>query len=341
VFTNLSQDHLDYHPDMASYFAAKASLFQPRYTAPGCVAVINGDDPRGAELAGRTPLPTLTFGLGAGVDLRATNVDYRPDGTRFTLHHAGQEAAVESRLLGEVNVYNALAAAAVGVRLDWSLTDVAGALGTCVPVPGRYERVGAGVPTVLVDYAHTPDALARAVSDCRRFTLGRLIVVFGCGGDRDRAKRPLMGRAATAADRVIVTSDNPRSEDPLAIIRAIEPGLAGCRYTVEPDRRGAIAAALAEATPDDTVLIAGKGHEDYQLVDGRRLAFDDRKVAEQLILHAAESNGPPPTGRGGGEGVRNKQRDICVAGQAVGSTPPHSGPLPRGEGLRGRAYGED
>ncbi|HEX9592381.1 MAG TPA: UDP-N-acetylmuramoyl-L-alanyl-D-glutamate--2,6-diaminopimelate ligase [bacterium] len=341
VFTNLSQDHLDYHPDMASYFAAKASLFQPRYTAPGCVAVVNGDDPRGAELAARTPLPILTFGLGPGVDLRATAIDYRADGTRFTLHHAGRQAAVASRLLGEVNVYNALAAAAVGVRLDWTLPEVAAGLATCVPVPGRYERIGSGGPTVVVDYAHTPDALARAVADCRRFTRGRLIVVFGCGGDRDRTKRPLMGQAAAVADRVIVTSDNPRSEEPLAIIRAIEPGLAGCPYTVEPDRRAAIAAALAEAAPEDTVLIAGKGHEDYQLVAGQRLAFDDRKVAEQLILRAAESNGPPPTGRGGGEGLWNEQRDGCTAGQAVGSTPPHPGSLPRGEGLKGLPYGED
>jgi UDP-N-acetylmuramoyl-L-alanyl-D-glutamate--2,6-diaminopimelate ligase len=283
VFTNLSQDHLDYHPDMASYFAAKASLFQPRYTAPGCVAVLNGDDPRGAELAARTHLPTLTFGLGAGVDLRATTVDYRPEGTRFTLHHAGMQVSVESRLLGEVNVYNALAAAAVGVRLGWTLPEVAAALATCVPVPGRYERVGSGAPTVLVDYAHTPDALARAIADCRRFTRGRLLVVFGCGGDRDRSKRPLMGRAAAAADRVIVTSDNPRSEEPRAIIRAIEPGLAGCPYTVEPDRRAAIAAAIATADAADTVLIAGKGHEDYQLVGGLRLAFDDRKVAAELL----------------------------------------------------------
>jgi UDP-N-acetylmuramoyl-L-alanyl-D-glutamate--2,6-diaminopimelate ligase len=150
-----------------------------------------------------------------------------------------------------------------------------------------------------------------------------------------------MGQAAAAADRVIVTSDNPRSEEPLAIIRAIEPGLAGCPYTVEPDRRAAIAAALAAAAPEDTVLIAGKGHEDYQLVAGQRLAFDDRKVAEQLILRAAESNGAPPTGRGGGEGIWNEQRDGCTAGQAVGSTPPHPGPLPRGEGLKGLPYGED
>jgi UDP-N-acetylmuramoyl-L-alanyl-D-glutamate--2,6-diaminopimelate ligase len=217
------------------------------------------------------------------VDLRATGIDYRPDGTRFTLHHAGQEAVVHSRLLGEVNVYNALAAAGVGMRLGWLLPEIAAALATCVPVPGRYERVGTGAPTVLVDYAHTPDAMARAIADCRRFTRGRLIVVFGCGGDRDRTKRPLMGQAAATADRVIVTSDNPRSEDPRTIISAIESGLAGCRYTVEPDRRRAIAAALADARSEDTVLIAGKGHEDYQLVGGQRLAFDDRKVAAALL----------------------------------------------------------
>ena len=134
-----------------------------------------------------------------------------------------------------------------------------------------------------MDYAHTPDAVARAVADCRHFTRGRLIVVFGCGGDRDRTKRPLMGRAAAAADRVIVTSDNPRSEEPMAIIGEIEPGLAGCHYRVEPDRRAAITAALAEAGPDDTVLIAGKGHEDYQIVGDRRLAFDDRAVAAELL----------------------------------------------------------
>jgi len=303
VFTNLSQDHLDYHADMGDYYAAKASLFQRRYTAPGCVALINGDDPHGRALAARSALPIRTFGLGPDVDIRATAIDYRPDGTRFTLHAARQIVAVHTELVGEVNVYNALAAAAVAVRLDWDLPDIAAALATCTPVPGRYQRVGNGAPLVLVDYAHTPDAVARAVADCRHFTRGRVIVVFGCGGDRDRTKRPLMGRAAAAADRVIVTSDNPRSEEPLAILREIEPGLAGCAYLVEPDRRAAIAAALAEAAPDDTVLIAGKGHEDYQLVGDQRLPFDDRQVvAEQLILRAAETNRPPShrEGRGGG-----------------------------------------
>jgi len=342
VFTNLSQDHLDYHADMGDYYAAKASLFQPRYTAPGCVALINGDDAHGRELVAGSVLPTRTFGLGPDADIRAAAVHYRPDGTRFTLHADGHEVAVHTQLVGEVNVYNTLAAAAVALRLGWNLPDIAAALATCEPVPGRYQRVGNGAPLVLVDYAHTPDAVARAVADCRHFTRGRLIVVFGCGGDRDRTKRPLMGRAAGAADRVIVTSDNPRSEEPLAIIREIEAGLAGCAYLVEPDRRAAIAAALAEAAPDDTVLIAGKGHEDYQLVGDRRLPFDDRSVAaEQLNLRAVESDRPPSHREGWGEGIRNEQRGGCTSGQVVGSMPPHPGPLPGGEGLKGLPYGED
>ncbi|NCO57065.1 MAG: UDP-N-acetylmuramoyl-L-alanyl-D-glutamate--2,6-diaminopimelate ligase [Nitrospirae bacterium CG18_big_fil_WC_8_21_14_2_50_70_55] len=291
VFTNLTQDHLDYHRDMESYFAAKGLLFRPPLAVAGTVAVLNSDDPYGRRLAATTAVGVLTYGLGPGAAVRATDLDLRSEHSRFTLHHEGHAVPITTRLLGEVNVYNVLAAAAVGLRYGWPLAEVAAALGSAAPVPGRYQRLGSDRPAVVVDYAHTPDALARAVADCRRLTRGRLILVFGCGGDRDRAKRPLMGAAATGAERVILTSDNPRSEPPRQILAEIEPGLGDHPYTVEVDRARAIAAAIGEAADDDLVLIAGKGHEDYQIVGAARLPFDDREVAAAALARRAVVSG--------------------------------------------------
>ncbi len=287
VFTNLTQDHLDYHGDMERYFEAKARLFAPPVASPETVAVVNLDDPYGRRLAAATPLRRLTYGLAPGAAVRAEGVACSAAGSRFTLVHGRRRVAAEIRLLGRVNVENALAAAAYGLACGHPLEAVAEALATAPPVPGRYEPVGPGRPAVLVDYAHTPDALARAVADCRRLTSGRLLLVFGCGGDRDRGKRPLMGRAAAAADRVFLTSDNPRTEPPAAIAAEVEPGLAGCDYRVELDREAAIHRAIAEAGEADLVLIAGKGHEDYQIVGEERRPFDDRSVAAAALAARA------------------------------------------------------
>ncbi len=288
LFTNLTQDHLDYHGDMERYFAAKQLLFRPPLVGPGSVAVVNTDDPYGRRLAEETTVPLLTYGLGPTAAVRAADLECSGDGSRFDLHYNGRSIPITTHLLGEVNVYNGLAAAAFGIRHGRPLSEVAAALATAAPVPGRYQRIGDERPVVVVDYAHTPDAVARAVADCRRLTRGRLIVVFGCGGDRDRRKRPLMGAAARGADRVILTSDNPRSEPPARILAEIEPGLGDHPYTVEPDRAAAIEQAIREAGEDDLVLIAGKGHEGYQLVGDERRPFDDREVAAAaLALRAA------------------------------------------------------
>lgn len=291
LFTNLTQDHLDYHGDMESYFAAKTLLFRPPLAPPGSVAVINTDDSYGARLADRCAVPVLTYGLGPTAAVRATDLECSGDGSRFALHYNGQSIPITMRLLGEVNVYNGLAAAAFGIRHGWPLAKIGAALATAQPVPGRYQRIGDTRPVVVVDYAHTPDALARAVADCRRLTRGRLIVVFGCGGDRDRSKRPLMGAAAAGGDIVILTSDNPRSEPPARILAEIEPGLGDHPYTVEVNRAAAIEHAIAAAAAADLVLIAGKGHEDYQLVGDERRPFDDRAVAAAALARRAAAHG--------------------------------------------------
>jgi len=291
LFTNLTQDHLDYHGDMESYFAAKQLLFRSPLVGPGSVAVVNTDDPYGRRLAEGCAVPVLTYGLGPTAAVRATDLACDGDGSRFTLHHGGDSVPVATRLLGEVNVSNALAAAAFWLRHGYPLAELPATLATAAPVPGRYQRVGSGRPVVVVDYAHTPDAIAHAVADCRRLTRGRLVVVFGCGGDRDRAKRPRMGAAATGADRVILTSDNPRSEPPGQILAEIEPGLGDHPYTVEADRAAAIERAIIEAAEDDLVLIAGKGHEEVQILGDERIHFDDREVAAAALARRQATSG--------------------------------------------------
>ena len=292
-FTNLSHDHLDYHGSLDAYFESKARLFDP---ARAAAAAVNIDDARGTELAGRardTELDLWTYAVDAvDADVSATAVEYAADGTRFTLvdRRGATRADVALGLVGTFNLANALAAATTARAAGFSLEQVATGLAEPVVVPGRFERVDAGQPfPVLVDYAHTPDALGRVLAAARPLagTGGRVICVFGCGGDRDVAKRPLMGRAvARGADVAVLTSDNPRSEDPQAIADAVRPGLLDgpAAVRVELDRRAAIAYALGEAGVDDVVIVAGKGHETGQtFTRDRTIPFDDRVVAREVL----------------------------------------------------------
>ena len=273
AFTNLSQDHLDFHGTMEEYFAAKARLFDGR-----CPTATNAGDPYGTRLDA-----TIRYGA-ATAEVRAEDVHLEPGGSRFRLVTPAGAIAVQTSLRGAFNVANVLAAASLAHLMEVPLEAVAAGVASLDGVPGRLEAVEAGQPfPVLVDYAHTPDALATVLQTARGITRGRLIVVFGCGGDRDRAKRPLMGGVASRlADEVIVTSDNPRSEDPDAIIAEILAGIVR-PVMVEPDRRVAIRAALARATEADVVVIAGKGHEQGQEAAGSKVPFDDRLVAREAL----------------------------------------------------------
>jgi UDP-N-acetylmuramoyl-L-alanyl-D-glutamate--2,6-diaminopimelate ligase len=290
VFTNLTQDHLDFHTDMDDYFAAKRLLFDPADgDAPGA-SVINVDDPYGRRLAEALPGATTFSAAGADADYRAADVSFDASGARFVCHAPDGEAEVSLPLPGHFNVENALAAIAAAAALGVGLDDAAGPLAGAARVPGRLEPVDEGQAfPVLVDYAHTPDSLDNVLQAARRLTEKRLICVFGCGGDRDRAKRPLMGGiGAELADIAIVTSDNPRSEDPDAIIEEILAGIPGGSEDdgvfVEPDRRAAIRLALERAGPGDVVVVAGKGHEQGQeFADGRKIPFDDREVAGEEL----------------------------------------------------------
>jgi len=301
VFTNLTRDHLDYHKTMDEYFAAKRVLFEGCGTDAPRIAITNLDDEYGAKLAEfsrKRSAEVLTYGWGRG-DFRAGNVDITPRGTRFDMITPQQKIAVFSPLIGRVNVYNILAAAAAGYARGCDAQAVARGIERLTHVPGRFERVDCGQPfTVVVDYAHTDDALRNLTALAREFvsrggSKGRVLIVFGCGGDRDRAKRPLMGEAAgRGSDFVVLTSDNPRSEDPLAIINDALVGLqkTGVKYTVEPDRRKAIALAIGEAKPGDIVLLAGKGHEKVQVTREGSRPFDDVEVAREALRAAGFEN---------------------------------------------------
>ncbi len=297
AFTNLTQDHLDFHRDMEDYYEAKRLLFVPE---PGCaglapeIGVINVDDPYGERLVvelQRAGSPRLfTFSAAGHVaDLTAHDVDFDAGGTRFTLHGQGTPRELRLRLPGHFNVENALAALGSSLALGVDLDVAVEALADAEPVPGRMEPIGGGGGlSVVVDYAHTPDSLENVLRAGRRLTDGGLICVFGCGGDRDPHKRPLMGRAGSElADLAIVTSDNPRSEDPEAIIEQVLEGVPPDRrhlVVVEPDRRAAIGLAISRAAPGDLVVIAGKGHEQGQeFEDGRKVPFDDRDVARDEL----------------------------------------------------------
>ncbi|MGH7358307.1 MAG: UDP-N-acetylmuramoyl-L-alanyl-D-glutamate--2,6-diaminopimelate ligase, partial [Candidatus Rokuibacteriota bacterium] len=296
VFTNLTQDHLDFHGTMEAYAAAKGRLFFELLGAgrkPGATAVLNADDPVGAAWAGALSGPVLTFGLGAGHAVRPREFESGLDGIRLLADSPVGPVRIVSPLIGEHNVMNLLGAVATGVALGLDPGRIAAALGSLTRVPGRFERVEAGQDfLVVVDYAHTPDALERVLDTARRLTPGRLGVVFGAGGDRDRGKRPVMGRiAATRADRVWLTSDNPRSEDPSAIIEEIAVGVVPAPpggYARCPDRRQAIREAVEWARRGDTIVIAGKGHETYQIIGREVGPFDDRVVAREYLAGRGE-----------------------------------------------------
>ena len=286
LFTNLTRDHLDYHGSMAAYGAAKAKLF----AWPGLrAAVINIDDGFGRDLAARLPprVRRLTTGIAsADADVRASAIRSSDHGLAFRLHTPWGDADVSSALLGRFNVANLLGVAAALGALGVDFGALRTALATLLPVPGRMSRLGGGgAPLVVVDYAHTPDALEQALTALRAHCRGALICVFGCGGERDAGKRPEMGAiAARLADRTIVTDDNPRGEDGDAIVAAILAGMpAGATVSVQRDRAAAIAAAVVMARPGDGVLIAGKGHESYQEIAGARRPFDDLSVARAAL----------------------------------------------------------
>ncbi len=297
IFTNLTRDHLDYHHTMEEYFAAKRILFEGCGTEPPRAAVLNQDDEAGRNLvkiSQKRSAEVWTYGLTKG-DFHAEKVDVAPRGTRFDLVTPKQTIPLFSPLIGKVNVYNILAAASAAYARNCTADAIAQGVANLARVPGRFERVDCRQPfTLVVDYAHTDDALRNLTTLAREFVQragakGRVITVFGCGGDRDRAKRPLMGEAAgCGSDFVVLTSDNPRSEDPLAIINDAMVGLqrSGANYKVEPDRRAAIALAVREARPGDIVLLAGKGHEKVQITRSGSIPFDDVDVAHQVLRDA-------------------------------------------------------
>jgi UDP-N-acetylmuramoyl-L-alanyl-D-glutamate--2,6-diaminopimelate ligase len=297
VFTNLTRDHLDYHNTMDEYFAAKRVLFEGCGTDAPRAVVTNLDDEYGAKLAEfsrKRSATVLTYGWDRG-DFHADKPDITPRGTRFDIVTPKEKLAVFSQLIGRVNVYNILAAAAACYARGCDRDSIVRGVNSLTHVPGRFERVDCGQPfTVVVDYAHTDDALRNLTSLAREFVsrggLGaRVITLFGCGGDRDRAKRPLMGEAAgRGSDFVVLTSDNPRSEDPRAIINDALVGLqkTGVKYAVDPDRRKAIALAINDARPGDIVLLAGKGHEKMQATKDGSHPFDDVEVAQETLKAA-------------------------------------------------------
>jgi UDP-N-acetylmuramoyl-L-alanyl-D-glutamate--2,6-diaminopimelate ligase len=294
IFTNLTRDHLDYHQTMDQYFASKQVLFEGLGAEPPRAAVINIDDEHGNKLfklSKKRSSQVLTYGIKNG-DFHVEKLDITARGTRFDVITPDEILPVFSPLIGKVNVYNMLAAAAAAYARGCKHEPIVKGIERLNRVPGRFERVDCGQPfTVVVDYAHTDDALRNLTALAREFVQqagnkGRVITVFGCGGDRDRAKRPLMGEAAgRGSDFVVLTSDNPRSEDPLAIINDAMVGLqrSGAKYKMEPDRRKAIQLAMSEAGPGDIVLLAGKGHEKVQVTRNGALPFDDVEVAREAL----------------------------------------------------------
>ena len=295
VFTNLTQDHLDFHGTMEAYLAAKGKLFSRLGNTYGdtretmAYAILNADDRASAYLASQTVYECITYGIDQPADVSARDVFVRPDGVRFRVHSWAGDADVHLKLTGRFNVYNALAAISVGLAEQLPLRGIVQSLESVPGVPGRLEPVNAGQPfTVLVDYSHTPDSLQNALATVKEFAAKRVLTVVGCGGDRDKGKRPLMARTAVEqSDLTILTSDNPRTEDPEQILDDMEAGLtdAGVRvcYQRITDRREAIQRAVLAAEPGDVILIAGKGHETYQIIGRTKHHFDDREVAREAI----------------------------------------------------------
>jgi UDP-N-acetylmuramoyl-L-alanyl-D-glutamate--2,6-diaminopimelate ligase len=286
VFTNLTRDHLDFHGSMDAYFVAKRTLFEGAGAPAPAFAVLNRDDEYARQLPGGRR-ETFWYGLRPDANLRARRIATGDRGLRFEAHYGKLIVDVASPLIGKINVYNILAACGAGLSYGIAPETIARGIAALRAVPGRFERIDEGQPfTVVVDYAHTDDALRNVIAAARGLNPKRVITVFGCGGDRDRAKRPLMGQAAAqASNLVVLTSDNPRSEDPLDIMN---DALVGIRRTdtphvVEPDRAAAIAYALKEARPGDIVILAGKGHETYQALKDKTIPFDDRTVAREVL----------------------------------------------------------
>jgi UDP-N-acetylmuramoyl-L-alanyl-D-glutamate--2,6-diaminopimelate ligase len=310
VFTNLTRDHLDYHGDMESYARAKRRLFEGAGGARPRFGVINLDDPAGRDLTALEGFEPLLYGSAPEAVVRAEHVQLDFSGIRFRLKTPQGSVAISSPLKGEFNVHNLLAGAAAGLALGIDLEGVRGGIAACPPVPGRFEPVDKGQRfLVIVDYAHTDDALQNLIHSARALLAkskppGRILTVFGCGGDRDRTKRPLMGEiAGRLSDYVILTSDNPRTEDPLLIINDIRIGLqrVDARFETEPDREQAIRKILVEARRGDIVLIAGKGHETYQRIGEKSIPFDDREVARKVLRelgYGADRATAPESGSG-------------------------------------------
>jgi UDP-N-acetylmuramoyl-L-alanyl-D-glutamate--2,6-diaminopimelate ligase len=287
VFTNLTRDHLDFHRTMEDYFAAKQMLFSGAGAPAPPFAVINRDDEYGASMKAGAETQVFWYGLGKDATVRARRISSSFEGLRFEVQAPAAQLTIRSPLIGRINVYNILAAC--GTALSYGLTPdiIERGIAQCRAVPGRFERVDEGQPfVVVVDYAHTDDALRNVISMARSLEPKRVVTLFGCGGDRDRTKRPLMGQvAAELSDFVVLTSDNPRSEDPLDIMNDVLVGLRrkDTPCLVEPDRAAAIKKAIEEARPGDILILAGKGHETYQVLNDRTIAFDDREVAREVL----------------------------------------------------------
>ena len=287
IFTNLTRDHLDYHKTFEEYFAAKRRLFEGTGAGAPDVAVVNADDPYGEKLAGLARR-TLTYGLKNGSDLSVKKYSLSFHGLEFTAQTPAGNVEVRSPFVGRINIYNILAAIGAGIGLDIPIAKIEEGIARLELVPGRFQRIDEGQPfLVIVDYAHTDDALRNLISTARELgQQARIITVFGAGGERDRTKRPLMGEAAgSLSDMVVLTSDNPRGEDPLRIINDVVVGLqkVNAKYQIEPDRERAVALALDEARPGDIVLLAGKGHETYQVLRDGIIEFDDREKARAIL----------------------------------------------------------
>ncbi|MGI8988533.1 MAG: UDP-N-acetylmuramoyl-L-alanyl-D-glutamate--2,6-diaminopimelate ligase [Bryobacteraceae bacterium] len=287
VFTNLTRDHLDFHHTMQDYFAAKQMLFSGAGAPPPVFAVVNADDPYGMQIPVSPGSTILRYGMGPDAAVKARHVSSSFEGLRFEVQSGKTRFDVESQLIGKINVYNILAACCAGLTYQLPVETIARGIADCPEIPGRFERVDEGQPfVVVVDYSHTDDALRNAILVARGLSPRRVITLFGCGGDRDRTKRPAMGEAAAElSDLVVLTSDNPRSEDPLEIMNDVMVGLRrkDTPLIVEPDRAAAIKRAIEEARPGDFLILAGKGHETYQVLKDRTIAFDDRAVAREVL----------------------------------------------------------
>ncbi len=295
AFTNMTQDHLDFHKTFEDYLQSKLMLFKmlDRGNTSKKFGIINIDDPVAPDFLMKTKVPVMTYGIEKPATLQAVDYHLTAKGTTFTLLYNGNEYPVDIPLTGKFNVYNCLAAIGITLAEGMPLANICKHLANAPQIPGRFEKIDCGQDfTVIVDYAHTPDGLKNVLATAREIAENRLITVFGCGGDRDQTKRPIMGEfAAKYSDYAIITSDNPRTEDPMFIIRQVEKGVKPLtdQYAIEENRRKAIEKALAMAKKGDVVIIAGKGHEDYQLVNGKVLEFDDRKVAREFLWAARQN----------------------------------------------------